>query len=277
MKKLCLALVVVCLAFGAGQPVWSADEPKAETGLSGMFRGWYHYPEGSGRLSVRFQAVIIQDGATLVGFTNEPNTFADERREPFLHGVLKGSIEKESRKVGFTKTYDGTAGQEHGVEYSGEASEDGKKLEGTWIIGEYGGRFTLERVANTRSGPLAGVWVGTYNWPEADKKDPVKFDMVVVHHGTRIVGFCKEPNMAGKDEPFLHARLTGRLDEKSGKLTFVKVYDGTAGEDGDYEYSGQLSKDGKKIEGTRTVPEAGSGKFTLDKLRLDETALEGLK
>ena len=134
-----------------------------------------------------------------------------------------------------------------------------------------------EKVPQTRAGPFSGVWLGSYSYPEDSKREPVKFKVIAIHQGKMITGVMKEPNSNGKDEPWLHTAFRGQFDEKSGKFTFTKTYDGTAGEDHDVDFSGEASKDRKKVEGKWIIPETLSGRFTLEKLRLDEGTVDGLK
>lgn len=251
----------------------------AEAGkLTGIWRGGYEYPGGAGPGPVRFQMVLIQDGATVVGLMKEPNSFG-ERKEPWLHAIFRGRFAEQTGQLTFTKTYDRTAGPSHDVEYTGTLAGDGTKVEGAWAIGEAGGgTFKIEKVAKTHSGRFSGVWSGTYHYPQNSGLKRVNFHVIMVHDGTRLVGFIKEPNtFAEQVEPWLHAVCRGRFDEPTGKLTFTKTYDGTAGEDHEVEYNGLLSGDGTKIEGTWTIPDVHSGGFTLQKAPIDAGALDGLK
>jgi translation elongation factor EF-G len=243
-----------------------------------MWRGWYYYPQDSGQQPVSFEMVLIQDGATVVGFIKEPNTFG-ERQEPWLHSVFKGSVDEQTGKLTYTKTYDGTAGPKHDVVYSGQRGQDKTKVEGMWDIGGFMGRFTLEKVANTSAGSLSGVWSGTYHYPQGSGRDPVNFNMIVIHQGKSVTGFMKEPNTFGqrKEEPWLHAIFKGTYDEQAGKLTITKTYDGTAGENHDVEYRGQAAQDRAKVEGTWAIGDNLTGTFTLQRLRLDAKTLESLK
>ncbi len=142
LKLLCLGMLLLCPTLGSGQDKARTFEIAR---LSGMWRGVYSYPEGGGQGPVNFQLTLIQDGDTVVGFIKEPNTFG-ERPEPWLHATFRGRFDEKTRELTFTKTYDGTAGPAHDVEYKGEASKDRSKVEGAWNIGEFSGRFTLEKM-----------------------------------------------------------------------------------------------------------------------------------
>jgi translation elongation factor EF-G len=284
LKHLSLGLLVLCPALAPGQEKANPDAVKPQERLTGMWRGWYQYPQGTPQAPVCFQMALVQDGSTVVGFIKEPNTFGS-RREPWLVAVFKGRFDEQAGKLTFTKTYDGTAGPNHDVEYGGTLDKDGNKVEGDWNLGGAGGTFTLERIRNTRSSPFAGVWSGTYHYPKDQDKAEVKFQMIMVQHGNRVTGFIKEANTSGanKDEPYLHAAFKGLYDNKTGKLRFLKTYDGTAGEDHDVNYSGKVSCEKTLIEGTWTLPaptagvDALSGRFTLRKLRLDGKTVDSLK
>jgi hypothetical protein len=283
-QPLAVGLLILCPALSPSQEAKNPDQVKPQERLTGVWRGWFQYPQGAVQPPVCFQLVLVQDGGTVVGFIKEPNTFGT-RREPWLAAVLKGRFDAQTGKLTLTKTYDGTAGPSHDVEYTGAVSKDGNKVEGDWDIGGAGGTFTLERVRNTRSGPFAGVWEGTYHYPEGKDLAPVKFQMLMVQHGNRVTGFLKESNTfgVGKDEPFLHATLKGQYNDKTGKLHFLKSYDGTDGVDQDVEYSGKVAREKTLIEGVWTIPaaapgaEPASGRFTLRKLRLNDKTLESLK
>lgn len=129
-------------------PAPAKPEQKPPKSLSGLWSGSYSYP-GNGQADVKFQMVVIQDGKTVAGFLKEPATFGNQT-DPWLHAVVKGSFDKKAGKLTFTKTYDGTGGVNHDVEYEGKLSEDGSKIEGTWTLGQAGGAglsgsFTVTR------------------------------------------------------------------------------------------------------------------------------------
>jgi hypothetical protein len=275
-------LAVLGLALCLTSPATTAKvAPEAKAGaISGAWQGEYFYPDGSGQDSVKFDVVLVQDGETVVGYMKEPNTFGNQG-EPFLHALLKGRFDPKSGKLTFTKTYDGTAGQSHDVEYTATLPAKATKVEeGAWTIGgNFSGRFTLERSGKTRPGRLSGVWSGKYHYPKNDGRDPVAFHLVVSHNGEEITGLMKEPNTLGKNknEPWLHAGFKGRFDKQTGKLTFTTTYDGTSGIDRSVEYSGRLAKKGQKLEGTWAIPNDLQGTFTVERLTLDEQAVSNLK
>ncbi len=277
LKLLSLSLLVLLgPAWTSGQEKGDTDKVQKQKGATGIYRGWYYYPDG-GPAPVPFQLVLIQNGSHVAGFIKEPNTFGP-RREPHLWAVLKGKYDAETGKLTLTKIYDGTAGPDHDVQYTATLDKDGKKAEGDWDINGNGGRFTLDRVKDSRYGPLAGVWTGTAEPAAGADGKPVEFQAVVVHHGKRVFGFIKERDTIAKsEEPYLHATLRGRFDAKTGKLSFTKTYDGTAGQDQEVEFTAERSSDKRKVEGTWTTGEGAPGRFTLQRQPLNEKTLESLK
>jgi hypothetical protein len=278
LKYSALCLFLLCPALAPSQEKAKPDPVKPTERLTGMWRGTYHYPQGGGQQSVNFDLVLIQDGKDVVAVLKEPNTFGN-RKEPFLAAVCKGSFDAQAGKLTFTKTYDGTAGPNHPVEYAGDLSKDGAKMEGKWDLGGFSGTFTLERVKDTRAGPFAGVWSGFRHYPKAKGLAPVKFQMVLVHKGDEVTGFIKEPNAtaANKEEPYLHSAFTGKYDARTGRLTFTKTYDGTAGEKHSVNCGGKVSFDRLMVEGLWTIPNAAAGRLTLLRQSLDRKTVAELK
>ena len=90
-----------------------------------------------------------------------------------MHALWRGKADLKERRVTFTKTYDGTATISHDVEYAGELSKDGKKLEGMWDINGFSGKFTLERVADSQAGEFSGIYTGTLEHPKDSGKKAV--------------------------------------------------------------------------------------------------------
>ncbi len=274
-KHLSFVLLLACPALAVAQ---ERNQQVAPTGGSytGLYRGEYQYPDGTNQAPVKFEIVLIQEGDTVAGFMREPNTFG-QRKAPYLTAAFKGKI--ENGKLSITKTYDGTAGPSHDVQYNGDFGDDGKKIEGRWAIGDFSGTFALHKVAKSGPGPMSGVWNGRYEYPQDANKGPVDFKVLIVQEGDGVVGFMKEPNTFGKrgEEPYLHALLKGRLDRQSGKLTFTKTYDGTEDIDHNVEYSGEGNGDRSSFSGSWSLADGFSGRFTLSRQRLDDRTLENLK
>jgi len=146
-SALMVCLTAVVLGTLATTPM-RADEPPASARgpglLTGVWEGKYEYPADTGQNPVTFTLVLIQDGGRVTGMIREPNTFG-QQPDPWLHATFDGRY--SSRELSFTKTYDGTAGASHDVEYKGQISADGDSVErGTWTIpGSISGTFTLKR------------------------------------------------------------------------------------------------------------------------------------
>jgi len=97
----------------------------------------------------------------------------------------------------------------------------------------------------------------------------VKFEMKIVQSGAEFRANTKEPNTfwefnprVSRDEPHLFANCTGYADDQSGRMSWTKTYDGTAGADGVVHYTGRLSRDGSEIEGTWTIRTPGKADFS---------------
>jgi len=112
--------------------------------LTGTWSGTYIYSVAKGgAASVAFFADLAFEGAKLTGSIIEPNTFGDED-EGELKASLSGSID-DAGVVRFTKTYDGSGGVRHVVDYVGRLDVAAKRIEGTWSTGGSSGRFVMLR------------------------------------------------------------------------------------------------------------------------------------
>jgi hypothetical protein len=114
--------------------------------LTGTWEGKYEYPADSGVDPVTFTLILVQEGDKVTGMLREPNSFG-ERPDPWLHATVDGTYSGESRELKFSKTYDGTAGASHDVQYKGLVASDANAVEsGSWSIeGTWSGTFTLKR------------------------------------------------------------------------------------------------------------------------------------
>jgi hypothetical protein len=262
-------LLVASPALTLGKPV-PAGAP-AKTQATGMYEGVYEYPAEQNQEPVKFKLALVQDGGRVVGFIQETNTFG-ERKEPWLHSVLKGTLSDQGQFAA-VKTYDGTAGPAHDVKYDGQAAADGS-ISGTWAIGELTAPFKLTKVAATKAGPFSGLWSGEYRYPgDDDGGAPVGFTAIVIHEGDKIVGLMKEKNTFGAPvEPWLAAGIKGTYDADTRHFSFTKTYDGTAGPSHDVEYSGSLNRE-RGASGAWNI-DGLKGTFTLQNLRLDKNVLD---
>jgi hypothetical protein len=238
--------------------------------LTGIWNGTYFYPPNAECPAqfVKFWMIVIDDNGGIAGFIKEPNTFG-RVDAPWLHSTYKGRSDGASRKISFVKTYDGTAGVSHNVQYSGQLSADGVNVKGEWQIpGSWNGRFTLEKVADTSSGPLSGRWTGTFDYPEGATQPPVNFTLILVHKGGGLAGFLREVKTFGEgNDPWLHAGVKGSFDQAQDTLKFTKSYDGTAKVDHDVLYDGRVSKSRDAVKGRWEIPDVWGADFVMRKQR----------
>ena len=139
LKAIALALVLTAGATG----VVSAPTPamaQTYSQLTGVWQGVYW---GEGNQPTAFQATL-QQGANgeFTGSIVETNTFSEEQI-PFLLATIRGSV--RGATVTFVKTYDGTGGQTHTINYSGQLSSGGRHVVGEWEANGARGRFELGR------------------------------------------------------------------------------------------------------------------------------------
>lgn len=138
MKNLGLAAVLILGLLAAVAPASGQS-----AGLTGVWSGYYGYDGQSTR--VPFQAKLSAAGSSFAGTTIEPNTFGDPTTM-FLTANVVGQAGGNGA-VSFVKTYDGTGGQSHSVEYRGTLSPSGQCISGAWAIGEAKGPFQVCRDA----------------------------------------------------------------------------------------------------------------------------------
>ncbi|SEP47707.1 hypothetical protein SAMN02990966_06880 [Rhodospirillales bacterium URHD0017] len=113
--------------------------------LSGIWQGLYSYPDDYER--VAFVAVVIDTGGTLSGTTHERCSFQKAPGE-YLYARLSGR--RVDSTVTFVKTYDGTGGRDHSVDYEGTINEDATEISGQWHLpGQWSGPFLVMR-ANSK-------------------------------------------------------------------------------------------------------------------------------
>jgi hypothetical protein len=113
--------------------------PMVAQAVADDWRGTYTYPDG--RQTVPFALTLSGSQGAVTGRTSEPNTFGNKSARQ-LFGNVRGTISGNS--VSFTKTYDGTGGVNHSVQYSGTIS--GNSMSGRWSIGSTSGGFSATRV-----------------------------------------------------------------------------------------------------------------------------------
>lgn len=128
--------VLVCASAFAAEPLATSRDGA----LSGVWDGVYKYGPEENMAPVYFVLHAKVAGTHLSGTIREPNTFGDDTSTLLIANV-DGEIEEES--VRFTKTYDGTGGVSHSVEYQGLLDRDGASVHGRWFIGESSGPFEM--------------------------------------------------------------------------------------------------------------------------------------
>lgn len=112
---------------------------QSSAGLSGVWVGYYGYDAIPKQ--VEFQMKLSASGSRFSGASVEDNTFGDAS-VLFLTATLIGSV-GPGGAVQFTKTYDGTGGQSHSVEYGGALDSTGHCISGKWHIAQTSGPFKM--------------------------------------------------------------------------------------------------------------------------------------
>lgn len=120
------------------------SQPAVEA-IEGVWRGWYHYPNDS-QPRVPFElSVTATNRNAFEASLREPNTFGDASSQE-LFADATGVVAPDG-VVSFTKTYDGSGGVSHSVNYNGRLSADGQEVIGSWSIpGSGTGRFEMRRI-----------------------------------------------------------------------------------------------------------------------------------
>lgn len=107
--------------------------------LTGAWKGRYDYPDD--RPGVDFTQELTFSLGRVTGFVSEPNTFGDSTSKN-LYAVFDGSV--AGNEIEWVKTYDGTGGISHSVNYRGTLDRNAKKITGRWSIeGSWNGPFEL--------------------------------------------------------------------------------------------------------------------------------------
>jgi hypothetical protein len=122
-----LALVLALLAPVAAL---AAEVDKFNGTWSGAYRNW---TEGG---LVPFEITIrvgtpISDYADISGTIAEPATFGN-KEQPWLRATIAGQVKRDN--IEFVKTYDGTGGVNHSVNYKGTLDRDNGLIFGRYTI-----------------------------------------------------------------------------------------------------------------------------------------------
>jgi hypothetical protein len=114
---------------------------QAKQSLTGVWHGLYSYPRYLE--PVYFVATLIHGGTMVSGSIQEAEV--GRHGAPLSYfAYVSGS--KHENAVTFTKTYDGSGGRDHAVQYDGLINGDATEIEGTWSIqNDWGGRFLMIR------------------------------------------------------------------------------------------------------------------------------------
>jgi hypothetical protein len=153
MLRILASIAALCLVAAVqGGPANASDQPRSRSapqavlaGLAGTWQGVYSYP-GQDRDPVAFTLALEVRGGTCRGRTEEANTFGSPSVRRLYANVecqvIDGTV---SPRLMLKKTYDGTGGQTHSVDYLGDLSPDGKSVTGSWRVGAQSGRFSLTK------------------------------------------------------------------------------------------------------------------------------------
>lgn len=144
MRKFTAAFLLgAALATIAPAPVAFTPQAEAQTSrrtLSGEWQGVYF--QGPDNRAVEFTASLNERGGRFTGTILEQNMFGDNSTF-WLFADVVGYVSVDA--VHLTKTYDGTGGQAHTVEYQGRLTNGGRRIVGTWSIGADRGSFEMAR------------------------------------------------------------------------------------------------------------------------------------
>ncbi len=138
------ACLLAALAFTAPMaPFAQAAAPANVVGysasdLSGQWQGVYY----NGGAAAPFDALLIDNGGTLIGSITELNVFGSPD-VAFLLSDVSGTV--RNGRVSFEKTYNGVGGVTHTVRYQGGVSRDGRRITGTWTLDGASDRFEMVR------------------------------------------------------------------------------------------------------------------------------------
>ena len=114
--------------------------------LTGVWNGLYSYPRALKPVS--FTAILIETGTSFSGTTHEKDN-SGGTVGAMLYATLSG--QRQGFAVSFLKSYDGTEGWTHSVEYEGQLSGDGTEIEGRWRVpGVWSGKFLMVRAGDAQ-------------------------------------------------------------------------------------------------------------------------------
>lgn len=116
----CATLVFALLVL----PLLALVAPAGAGELTGLWEGYYEY--GNGQEGVPFAMELIHGSVSISGELVELQTFGQEVDDGMLAAALSGSA--SGALLSFTKTYDGSGGVSHSVEYRGTVIKTDKGI-----------------------------------------------------------------------------------------------------------------------------------------------------
>ncbi len=122
---------------------------KQDSNLGGAWNGLYFYPGYPE--AVTFVALLIDVGSRFAGSIHEYEGIVSEQRI-LLYATVDGR--HDGTHVSFLKTYDGTGGWKHTVDYDGTLNGDATEIAGQWHVGGVSGGFIMTRAGATEEAEL---------------------------------------------------------------------------------------------------------------------------
>jgi hypothetical protein len=108
---------------------------------------------------------------------------------------------------------------------------------------------------------LTGLWTGAYTYPWAEAAVP--FNARLEETGESLTGEIDEPNtFADPSAARLFASVRGA--RQGMNVSFIKRYDGSAGQKHTIGYEGQVNADFTRIDGRWSLPDT-SGSFFMER------------
>jgi hypothetical protein len=108
---------------------------------------------------------------------------------------------------------------------------------------------------------LTGLWAGAYSYPWAEAAVP--FNARLEESGESLTGEIDEPNtFADPSAARLFASVRG--SRQGMNVSFIKRYDGSAGQKHTIGYEGQVNADFTRIDGRWSLP-VTSGSFFMER------------
>ena len=125
---------------GASNGTSSSTSNGPAADLGGSWQGQFTYSDG--RPGVPMSIDLSDSNGQISGRTTEPNTFGDSSAAQLFANV---SGSRSGNSIQFVKTYDGTGGQTHSVNYAGTINSSGTRITGSWSLRGASGGFVISR------------------------------------------------------------------------------------------------------------------------------------